>query len=134
MPHFTTSQIAALTGISIPTLRYYERIGLLDPVPRAANGHRRYTEADRRRLDFLQRLRATGMSIRAMQDYVALFRAGDHTASRRREMLEVHRAIVQAQIDALLDTLALLDTKIEGYRLQEEQQAVAVIGNDQYAG
>ncbi len=53
MQAYTTSEIAALTGVSIPTLRHYERIGLLDPVARASNGHRRYSAADLRRLDFL---------------------------------------------------------------------------------
>lgn len=47
MQTYTTSEIAARTGVSIPTLRYYERIGVLDPVARASNGHRRYRAARR---------------------------------------------------------------------------------------
>lgn len=123
MQGYTTSEIATLTGVSIPTLRYYERIGLLDRVARAANGHRRYSAADLRRLDFLKRLRATGMSISAMQHYVELFRQGDDTASERCEMLEQHRLLVQAQVDALNETLALLDTKIAAYRQQATRTA-----------
>lgn len=106
--------------MSVPTLRYYEQIGLLDPVTRAANGHRRYDENDLRRVDFLKRLRATGMSISEMQYYVALYRQGAATRSERREILEAHRAAVHAQMAALADTIDFLDMKIARY-IEEEQ-------------
>ncbi len=118
----TIKQMAQETGISIDTLRYYERIGLIDPVDRADNGHRRYGDKDVRRVDFLKRLRATGMSISDMQHYVALFHAGDDTITERREMLEAHRAVVLAHMDDLRETVALLDRKIAGYRAHEEGQ------------
>jgi DNA-binding transcriptional MerR regulator len=73
--------MSEITGVNIPTLRYYEQIGLLDPVHRADNGHRRYSENDLRRIEFIKRLRATGMSIRAMLFYVELYRADRDTTS-----------------------------------------------------
>lgn len=112
---FTPQQMVEMTDVSIHTLRYYEKIGLLDPVERADSGHRRYTEADLTRMNFLKRLRATGMPITQMQHYVDLFREGDHTAVERRLMLEQHRREVLAQMDALQETLDLLETKIERY-------------------
>ncbi len=121
MTQITTKEMSELTGVSIATLRYYERIGLLDPVKRASNGHRRYGDNDLRRVDFLKRLRATGMSITEMQYYVDLFREGDDTIVERREMLEAHREAVHAQVDALNETLALLNMKIENYRREERQ-------------
>lgn len=122
----TSKAISELTGISIPTLRYYEQIGLLDPVERAANGHRRYSENDLRRIDFLKRLRATGMSISEMQYYVDLYREGEVTTTERRTILEDHRQVVQAQMDALADTLAFLDAKIARYRQEEAQLEMAL--------
>lgn len=122
MTTYTTKTISEMTDVSIPTLRYYEQIGLLDPVKRLANGHRRYSDADLLRIDFLKRLRATGMSISEMQYYVDLYRAGDDTLTERREILEAHRTAIKAQIDTLWETVALLDTKIERYTAQEQTQ------------
>ncbi|MEM8535189.1 MAG: MerR family transcriptional regulator, partial [Chloroflexota bacterium] len=68
----TIQQVAAATGLSSYTLRYYERIGLLDPVGRATSGHRRYTTHDIEWIAFLNRLRAIGMPIRQMQEYAEL--------------------------------------------------------------
>lgn len=121
MTTYTTKAISELTDVSIPTLRYYEQIGLLDPVTRADNGHRRYGENDLKRIDFLKRLRATGMSISEMQYYVELFRQGEATLTERREILEAHRAAVQAQIAALQDTVDFLNMKIARYTAEEQQ-------------
>lgn len=123
MTTYTIKEVAEMTDITISTLRYYEQIGLIDPVYRADNGHRRYTELDLRRIDFLKRLRATGMSISEMQDYVNLYREGDSTLTIRREILQAHRQAVKAQINALMDTLTFLDEKIARYVQEEREQA-----------
>lgn len=125
MANYTTREMAARTGVPVPTLRYYERIGLLDPVRRATNGHRRYSERDVLRVAFLKRLRATGMSIRRMQHYVDLFRAGDATLAERRKMLAAHREVVLAQMAELQATVDLLNTKIARYTQQEQAQTPA---------
>ena len=78
---FTIAQVATLSGLSAHTLRYYERIGLLDPVARVHGGQRRYDAKDLAWLAFLQRLRATGMPIRDMQRYAELRRQGESTGS-----------------------------------------------------
>ena len=72
----TIQEVAGRTGVSVHTLRYYERIGLLQPIERATNGHRRYTEQDVGGVEFFSRLRATGMPIRQMLEYARLVRAG----------------------------------------------------------
>ncbi|NDJ53529.1 MAG: MerR family transcriptional regulator [Chloroflexi bacterium] len=111
-------EVAEQTGVSLHTLRYYERIGLLDPIERTTSGHRRFQSHDIRRIEFLKRLRATGMPISKMQHYVELFRMGDRTAVERREMLVQHRQAVLSQIDALGETLQMLETKIDNYDRQ----------------
>ncbi|MGB7337249.1 MAG: MerR family transcriptional regulator [Phototrophicaceae bacterium] len=118
MTTYTTKEISEHTDLPIPTLRYYEQIGLLDPVERADNGHRRYTERDVLRIEFLKRVRATGMSIREMQYYVDLFRQGDHTLNERLDILQVHRQAIMAQMATLEETVAFLDMKIDRYQEQ----------------
>lgn len=123
----TTMSIKTMSeraGVSTDTLRYYERIGLIDPVERAPNGHRRYSETDLLRVSFLKRLRATGMSISAMQYYVDLYRQGADTLVERRQILEAHKAIIQAQVDALYETMDFIDTKIARYIAEEKAHQV----------
>jgi len=103
------------------TLRYYERVGLIQPVGRARNGHRRYSEADEAWLNFLHCMRATNMSIREMQRYAELREKGDATSLDRRKLLEDHQAAIAARIVALQEAHALLTHKITNYKKIEER-------------
>jgi DNA-binding transcriptional MerR regulator len=116
----TIEQVAELTGLSAHTLRYYERIGLLDPVGRATSGHRRYVAKDLAWIEFLTRLRATGMSIRHMQEFATLRRQGDATIARRCALLEAHQQMVQTHIEELQQNLKAIRQKIEMYHQGEE--------------
>lgn len=91
-------EAAALTGLSAHTLRYYERVGLLDPISRASSGHRRYSEQDTSWIEFLGRLQTTGMPIRKMKRFVDLRRGGDPTVPARRALLEEHRIEVRQRM------------------------------------
>ncbi len=103
------------------TLRYYERVGLIQPVGRAHNGHRRYSEADEAWIQFLHCMRATNMPIREMQRYAELRELGDATSLERRKILEDHQAEIAAQIVALQQAHALLTHKIANYRKIEQR-------------
>jgi DNA-binding transcriptional MerR regulator len=103
------------------TLRYYERVGLIQPVGRARNGHRRYSEADEAWLNFLHCMRATNMSIREMQRYAELREQGDATSLQRRKLLEDHQAAIAARIVALQQAHGLLTHKIANYKKIEER-------------
>src|SRR6187402_1962054 len=102
-------------GISKHTLRYYEREGLLPPIAKAHNGHRRYTDDDLGWVKFLQLLRATGMPIREMKSFVALTWAGDHTISQRVEVLARYRAVLRERMATDREHLKYLDHKIDYY-------------------
>ncbi|WP_211443883.1 MerR family transcriptional regulator [Collimonas humicola] len=119
----TIQQTAAATGLSVHTLRYYEKIGLIDPVPRQSSRHRRYRQEDLRWIEFLLRLRATGMSIQQMLRYAKLRRLGERlgSVSERKALLEQHAATLEADLLVLQDTLAMLRGKIAIYASQEEQ-------------
>jgi DNA-binding transcriptional MerR regulator len=122
---FTIRSMADRCGMTAHTLRYYERVGLIQPVGRARNGHRRYTEADAAWLNFLHCMRATNMPIREMQRYAALREMGDETSEQRRQLLEDHQATIAAQIEALQKAHGLLTHKIANYRMVEERTRIS---------
>ena len=115
----TIAEAAERSGLSAHTLRYYERIGLIHPVGRGQNGHRRYGRDDIEWLEFLIKLRTTDMPIRQMVEYAELVREGPQTASRRRAMLEAHREALRERIADLEETAAVIDRKIETYTEME---------------
>jgi DNA-binding transcriptional MerR regulator len=117
----TIQQVASATGLSVHTLRYYERNGLIEPIERAANGHRRYSSQNIAWIEFLTRLRTTGMPIRQMQQFAALVREKPDEVQGRRILLEVHRSAVQKRLAELGQHLAVIDWKIQRY--QELEQA-----------
>ncbi|QIB34432.1 MerR family transcriptional regulator [Ancylobacter pratisalsi] len=108
-------ELARRTGLSVHTLRYYERIGLLPRVARDASRQRDYDVSILPWIDFLGRLKTTGMPIRDMLRYAALRARGEATAAERRDLLAAHRARVRSNITELENCLAVLDTKIAGY-------------------
>jgi len=119
----TIQEAAEETGLTVHTLRYYERIGLLMPIGRAANGHRRYSQQDINFIRTLNRWRQTGMPLADIQHYVKLVQEGDSTAGERRALLEAHRQTVVRQIEELEATLEVIDFKIQNYTdIQQQQQ------------
>jgi DNA-binding transcriptional MerR regulator len=118
---YTIRSMAARCGMTAHTLRYYERVGLIQPVGRAHNGHRRYSEADACWIGFLHCMRATNMPIREMQRYAELREQGDSTTLERRKILEDHQAGIAGQITALQHAHALLTHKIANYRKIEQR-------------
>jgi DNA-binding transcriptional MerR regulator len=117
----TIAEVAAATGTSVHTLRYYERIGLIEPVSRAASGHRRYGEADVRWVTFLRKLQATAMPIQRMLAYAALVRRGDETVSARRALLEAHRDDVAKKLAEQQAHLEMIEKKVRMYRELERK-------------
>ncbi|MCA6091593.1 MerR family transcriptional regulator [Streptomyces sp. SCA3-4] len=112
---FTISEVAAYTGLSAHTLRWYERIGLMPHVDRSHTGQRRYTSRDLDWLDFVGRLRLTGMPVADMVRYAELVRRGDETVAERERLLSAHRDDVHRRITELRSTLDVLDYKIGIY-------------------
>ncbi|MEU6821479.1 MerR family transcriptional regulator [Streptomyces atriruber] len=113
--HYTISEVAAHTGLSAYTLRWYERIGLMPHIDRSHTGQRRYRNRDLNWLAFVGKLRLTGMPVADMVRYAELVREGEHTFPERQELLEQTRRDVRARITELQDTLAVLDYKIDNY-------------------
>jgi DNA-binding transcriptional MerR regulator len=106
------AEAADRTGLSAHTLRYYERAGLIEPVERGQRGERRYGPRDVRWVEFLQRLRATGMPIREMKRFAELRRGGAETVAARRDLLDVHRRRVSGEIEQLQRGLQAIEAKL----------------------
>ena len=120
----TIQDVAEATGLSAHTLRYYERVGLIHPIGREENTRRNYTADDIGWIEFLMKLRATGMSIKDMQRYAELQRQGDETLPERVEMLKSLRGSVEARIDELNEHLKLVHNKIEIYSQIIEEKSL----------
>lgn len=119
--HFSIQQVSQMTGVSVHTLRYYEKIGLLEGVSRNEQGYRVYGESDLAWLEFLLRLRETGMPIREMKRYSDLRAEGDATAGERRMILEAHQQHIIQQIKVLQDSLHKINYKIDFYHTLEDK-------------
>jgi DNA-binding transcriptional MerR regulator len=117
LPEETLSiaEVAARTGLSSDTLRYYEKAGLIDRAGRSTGGQRRYAAADLDWIAFLPRLRDTGMSIADMQRFAELRRDGDATMADRLALLSEHRTQLAERIRRLRASGRALDEKITHY-------------------
>jgi DNA-binding transcriptional MerR regulator len=121
----TIQQVADQTGLSIDTLRYYERIELIEPVGRTESGHRRYTSQDLAWIDLLIRLRETGMPLAQMVHFARLRRQGDATLTERRLMLEQHQRALEARMRTTEQHMAALQHKIANLKVREAQRDAA---------
>jgi len=115
---FSPSEAAEQSGFSLDTLRYYERIGLLDDIDRAPSGHRRFRDDDLEWLGVLRCLRETGMPIAQMRRYADLTRRGEATMAERLSLLTEHDKQVQERIALLQAQHNHLREKIDWYRSQ----------------
>jgi DNA-binding transcriptional MerR regulator len=111
------AEAARHTGLSVHTLRYYERAGLVvTAVGRTAGGRRRYRQLDLDWLTVCTRLRATGMPIQTIRRYAQLVSAGHGNERERLALMEAHRADVLDKLAELQENLTLIDHKIDVYR------------------
>lgn len=118
-PTYTIAEASETTGVSIDTLRYYERAGVLPDIARTAGGQRAYVDEDLSWIVFIRRLRATGMPMRRIREYTAMVRAGEGTIADRRQLLEAHRDTMAAAIEELVVALGVIDRKIAHYEAAE---------------
>lgn len=111
----TISAAAEASGLTVDTLRYYEKEGLtLQPPERSSSGQRRYVESDVRWLGTLVMLRKTGMPIRDIRRFVDLYRV-EGSEPDRLAILEAHREHVREQLREVQTHLEAIDRKIDFY-------------------
>jgi DNA-binding transcriptional MerR regulator len=109
------AEVSEQFSMSVDTLRYYERVGLIPPVNRNESGIRDYNELDLRRVDFIKCMRSAGLPVEVLIEYVALVQEGDSTIEARKEILKEQRALLAARMEEMQKTLDILDHKLDVY-------------------
>ena len=121
------AEVSEKYGLSVDTLRYYERVGLIPPVNRNGGGIRDYNELDLRRVDFIKCMRGAGLPVEVLIDYVALVQQGDKTIEARKEILIEQRKLLMDRMSEMQKTLDILNHKIEVYEkavLKKEKEMI----------
>jgi DNA-binding transcriptional MerR regulator len=109
-------EVSKRSGLSVHTLRFYEKEGLFaNPIRRTHNGRRIYHEEDLEWLDSCTKLRSSGMSLAAIRRYVELTRQGPGNAHERLALLHDHEKQVEAQMRELQECLDLIRYKVKVY-------------------
>ena len=111
----TIAEASRKYGLSADTLRYYERIGLIPPVPRTKGGIRDYDEESCRWIELMKCLRSAGVQIEALIEYATLCRQGGGTEARRKEILVEQRKLLAGRMEEMRRSLDRLDYKIANY-------------------
>jgi len=122
------AEVSEQFGMSVDTLRYYERVGLIPPVNRNESGIRDYNELDLRRVDFIKCMRSAGLPVEVLIEYVALVQQGDSTIGARKEILKEQRVLLAVRMEEMQKTLDILDHKLDVYEkavLTKEKKIVA---------
>jgi DNA-binding transcriptional MerR regulator len=127
------AEVSERYGISLYTLRYYERIGLIPPVNRNESGIRDYNETEMKRVEFIKCMRSAGLPVDVLTEYIKLVQQGDQTIEARKVILQEQRDQLANKMEEMQKPLDMLDHKIKVYEnavlikekeiIQEEQMA-----------
>ncbi len=121
---YTIAQTAAKTGISVHTLRYYDKEGLLPYVKRDENKNRKFSEEDFEWLSFILCLKNTGMSIKEINDYIKLCEEGDSTLQQRLLVFRQQKEAINQRIAELEEYKKTIDYKIGFYEKEIKERGV----------
>lgn len=111
----TITEVSKQYGLSADTLRYYERVGLIPPVPRNGSGVRDYDEASIGWVELIKCMRSAGVGIEALSEYCRLYQQGEDTVEQRKQLLMEQRRQLLERMEDMRRSLERLDDKIEKY-------------------
>ncbi len=112
---YTINEIAKICDISVYTIRFYDKEGLLPFVTRNTTGNRQFSEADLDVIKLICCLKNTGMQVKEIKRYIDLCMQGEGTAPARRQIMVEHRKEIFRQIADLKKNLTIVDLKIGFY-------------------
>jgi Cu(I)-responsive transcriptional regulator len=110
-------EAAALSGVATKNIRYYESIGLISPAKRAGNGYRDYQETDVQMLNFVNRARGLGFSVKQVAELLSLYQDRQRASADVKKIALDHMAEIEQKIEELQSmhrTLAHLTKKCQG--------------------
>ena len=111
----TIAEVSKKYGLTQDTIRYYEKIGLIPPVPRNSSGIRNFDDRSCGWIEFIKCMRNAGLSIEVLTKYVELFNEGKSTLKERKELLIGQREKLLEKQEDIKKTLDRLNYKIELY-------------------
>lgn len=111
---YKISEVSNITDLSIPTLRYYEELGLLHP-RRSENNYRIFTEEDLTWIQFIQRAKKTGMQLAKIIEYSKLREKGEETILQRIAILEEQELLLELEKRNLQEHIDFLHEKKAHY-------------------
>jgi len=112
---YSIKEVAEKVGVSAYTLRYYEKDGILPPIPRNKSGRREYSDEHIAWIELVTCLKETNMPVREIKRIVALSIEGDETIETRKEILLDHKKEIKNQMNQLKASLKKIDKKISFY-------------------
>jgi len=118
------AEAAQISGLSADTIRFYEKSGLLEPIPRDLSGHRNFAPSDMGWLDIISKLRTTGMPMKEMQLFAELNALGEHTIPQRYDLLKAHQERVAERRAEIEACEKILEHKLAVYgKMKKEMNA-----------
>lgn len=130
---YSIRDVSNIMEISIYTLRYYEKIGLLSFVKRNENGIREFSKSDIVTLNTVYRLKQTGMSLKDIKHYLTLVDEGIESVPERKDMFKKQKSKVQQQIIDLQNALKTIDGKLHYYEEADKHGSLAVCHDEREA-
>lgn len=112
MKKYTIGEVGKRLGLSHHTLRYYERLGIIEVGRSGSGGVREYSQKDIQQLEYIKALKDIGLSLEEIKTYTILKREDEGTLRERRIILAEHRRRVEEQIDYLMKIRRDIDEKI----------------------
>lgn len=112
---YTIKDVSERFNISAPTLRFYEKEGLLPSIRREENGHRLYSDTDLEWIQIVSCMRATGMSIKYIKRYIDLCLLGENTVPERRQIILLQKEIIENHIKDYKRLLNVVNKKLDYY-------------------
>jgi DNA-binding transcriptional MerR regulator len=109
---YTIGEVAEITGLSVNTLRYYEKERIL-PLVKRGSKNRIYDDANIEGIKFICWLKNSGMTINELKQFVRLLQGGDETLEKRMDILNKQKERIQLEIDKLIQCTSMIDQKIE---------------------
>ena len=110
------SEAAARSGLSVQTIRYYEKAGIVPPIARGPDGRRRFSQENLEWLTLLYWLRETGMPMKEMRRFASFYQEGEQTIPERKKILLAHAELLQKRRSDLEHCEEILRHKLEIYR------------------
>ena len=103
--NYTIKKVSEMTGLSIPTIRYYDKEGLLPDLQRKESGYRIFSDQDLESIDLIECFKASGLTIREIRHFMSLVKRGDVTLAERLAIFQTHIARLEEKLAAVQNAL-----------------------------